>query len=177
MIICLTSLARAGKDTFADYLVNEYNFTKLNLSDILRDELKAQGKQGTKEEMSLLGDEWRKLYGMDIVMKKTLEKAKQYEKVIITGVRSIEEYYFIKNNADEVYLIAVTADKEIRFDRRNELDPQIKDEFFARDERDIKNKGLDKVIRVADFEITNNYSSRDEFYKSIDDLMLEMRVN
>ncbi|MBU2589926.1 MAG: AAA family ATPase [Nanoarchaeota archaeon] len=177
MIICLTSLARAGKDTFADYLVDKYNFTKLNLSDVLRDELKAQGKQGTKEEMSLLGDEWRKLYGMDVVMRRTLDKAKQYDKVIITGVRSIEEYYFIKNNADEVYLIAVTADKEIRFDRRNQLDPQIKEEFFARDERDIKNKGLDKVIKAADFEVSNNYSSRDDFYKSIDDLMQKMRIN
>ena len=91
MIICLTSLARAGKDTFADYLVDKYGFIKLNMSDVLRDELKAQGKEGTKEEMSLLGDEWRKLNGMDVVMKRTLEKAKQYDKVIITGVRSIEE--------------------------------------------------------------------------------------
>jgi len=172
MIICLTSLARAGKDTFADYLVEKHSFVKLNMSDVLRDALITEGKEPTKDNMSKLGDEWRKQFGMDIVMRRTLEKASRHDKVVITGVRSVEEITFMKANAKELYLIAVTADPEVRFKRRSEADPQTEYGFFARDERDVKNKGLDKVIAMADYEVNNNFQTKEEFYSEID-LLLE----
>lgn len=177
MIICVTSLIRAGKDAFADYIVERYGFVKLNLSDVLRDDLVERCIEPTKEEMSKLGDEWRQKYGMDVVMRKTLEKAKDYSKVVIAGVRSMEEFDFMKNNAKDVSLLAVIAEREVRFKRRSDLDPETEDKFFARDERDIKNKGLDKVMAVADYKIENNFETLDEFYKEIDKLMEKMRVN
>lgn len=171
MIICVTSLARAGKDTFADYLIEKYKFVKLNMSDVLRNELLKEGKEATKDAMSRLGDEWRMKYGMDIVMRRTLENALKHERVVITGVRSVEEVTFMRNNAKEMRLVAITADAEARYSRRNELDPQTKEEFFERDERDIKNKGLGKVIAMADYEIKNDYKTEEEFYKAIDELI------
>ena len=65
MIIGVVSLARAGKDVFADYLAKNYGYRKVTTSDVLRDELIKQGKESTKDNMSLLADEWRKEYGMD----------------------------------------------------------------------------------------------------------------
>ncbi len=171
MIIGVTSLARAGKDTFADYLVDNYGFVKLNLSDVLREELMVQGKPATKEEMSKLGDEWRTRYGMHIVMRRTLDKAQKFDRAIITGLRSMAEISLMRNNSDKVYVVAITASRDVRYERRNRLDPQTKEEFFARDERDINNKGLDEVIKSADYEIRNNYSNKQDFYDSIDKLM------
>lgn len=174
MIICLTSLARAGKDTFADYLVDHYGFVKLNLSDVLKEELLRQGLEPNKENMSLLGDTWRQKYGMDVVMRKTLENAKKCSNVVITGARSVEEITYLKSNAKDVVVISIKADAKIRFMRKNNDDKQSWSEFFARDQRDIENKGLSKVLGMADYAMTNNFSSKEEFYKEIDKLMAKL---
>ncbi len=176
MILCITSLARAGKDTVADYLVSDYGFAKLNMSDVLRDELIAAGKEPTKMEMSKLGDEWRQKYGMDIVMRRTIEKASRFERAVITGLRSIEEVQFMRANAGSMYLVAVVADAEVRFSRRTPEDPKTKEEFFARDERDIKNKGFDKVIAAADYKLENNFDSTSGLYAEVDSLMSRLSV-
>jgi len=175
MIIGVTALARAGKDTFADYLVSKYGFSKLNMSDVLTEELGRLGRPQTKDQMSLLGGEWRKQYGMDIVIRRTLEKAEKQEKTIITGFRSIEEVEFMKANSGNFYLVAIIADMDVRFGRKNELDPDTLEGFTARDERDVQKKGLGKVIEKADYKLANNYKTTEEFYKDIDALMQKIR--
>ncbi|MBU2638518.1 MAG: AAA family ATPase [Nanoarchaeota archaeon] len=171
MIIGVTALARAGKDAFADYLVSNYGFSKLNMSDVLADELVRRGMEPTKDNRSLLGDEWRKQYGMDIIIRKTMEKAQTYDKVVITGFRSMEEIAFSRGSSDSFYLVAIVADLNVRFGRRNELDPESIEAFTVRDDRDVKNKGLGKVIDAADQTLTNNYTAHKPFYKEIDALM------
>lgn len=171
MIIGVTALARAGKDAFADYLVSRYSFSKLNMSDVLADELVIRGLEPTRGNRSLLGDEWRKQYGMEIVIRKTLEKAQTYDDVVITGVRSVEEVEFLRKNSKNFCLVAIVADLQVRFARRDELVLETLEAFTARDERDIKNKGLGKVIDMAVHTLTNNHNALEAFYKDIDNLM------
>lgn len=175
MIIGVTALARAGKDTFADYLVSNYGFSKLNMSDVLTEELGKLGRPKTKDQMSLLGDEWRKQHGMDIVIRRTLEKAATYVNTVITGFRSVEEVEFMKTNSGQFYLVAIVADMDVRFGRRNELDPDTLEGFTARDERDVQKKGLGKVIEKADYTLTNNYKTTEEFYRDIDLLLQKIK--
>jgi len=175
MIIGVTALARAGKDTFAAYLVSKYGFPKLNMSDVIAEELVKRGLEPTKDNRSLLGDEWRKQYGMDIVIRKTLEKAHSYENIVITGMRSVEEVDFLRKNSNSFCLVAIVADLDVRFARRDNLDPETLEGFTARDERDVKNKGLGKVIEMADYTLTNNYGILEEFYKDIDSLIQKIR--
>lgn len=170
IIVGVTSLANAGKDTFASRLVSEYSFTQLNLSDVLRDELIKQGKEPTKDNMSILGSELRKQYGRDIVIRMFMDKASLYGKVIITGIRSPEEVDYLRQNSDYFVLVKLTAPLDLRFKRRKSLDPQTIEGFTFRDERDIKNMGLDKVIESADYEISNT-GSLDELYAEIDGFM------
>ena len=171
IIVGITSLARAGKDTFALRLVSKYSFIQLNMSDVLRDELVKQGKEPTKDNMSLLGDEWRKHYGKDIVIKRLLDKASTYEKVVITGLRSPEEVTYIKQQKPNLILVSVIAPLPLRFSRRTDLDPQTIEEFVARDERDIKNKGLDMVIEMSDYKVWN-LGTLDELYGEVDKFII-----
>lgn len=170
LIVGVTSLARAGKDTLAQRLCSLYSFTQLNMSDILKDELIRQKRDPTKDNMSIIGDELRSQYGKDIVIRKLLEKAAAYENVVITGLRSPEEVIYLRNNSPNLFLIAISSPLELRFKRRNELDPKTLEEFAFRDERDIKNKGLDKVIAMADYNL-NNLDSLELFYDEIDRVM------
>ncbi len=156
MILGVTGLARSGKDTFADMLVRHYGFVKLNMSDCLRDELKRQGRQPTKDNMSILGDEWRSMWGQDIVIRRTLEDARQFSKVVITGFRSPQEVEFMKRDNPSFFLVALVASDETRFSRRTSDDPGDFESFIGRDMRDMNNKGLGKVLVAADYVIDND---------------------
>lgn len=170
LIIGITAFARAGKDTFASRLASVYSFIQLNMSDVLRDELIRQGRDQTKDNMSIIGDELRSKFGKDIVIRLLLDKAAAYDKVVISGLRSPEEVVYLKNNSKNFILVHIDSPLESRFKRRNSLDPQDIKSFAARDERDIKNKGLDKVIEMANHKIENQ-GDLDNFYSEIDNFM------
>ena len=174
VIIGVTSLARAGKDTLSAYLSSKYSFNSMNMSDVLRDELIRQGREPTKDNMSIIGDELRTKHGKDIVIKMLLDKATVYGKVVITGLRSPEEVIYLKQNSSYFVLVNIASPLVLRFERRNNLDPKTIEEFAARDERDIKNKGLDRVVAMSNYEI-RNLDTLKEYHKEID-LFMEYAV-
>ena len=167
IIIALTGLARSGKDTAANVLEKKFGFKKLVFSDFLRAEVERRGLEISKENMSKVGDELRKAEGMDCVAKRLWLEAKKFEKVVAVGMRSVEEAEFLKGRAGSFYLIALKADPSMRFERKSEADPQAEKDFFARDERDVANKGLGKIIGLADIVIENN-STLDALEKKVE---------
>ncbi len=156
MIIGLTGLAGSGKDAAAKFLSEKYGYKLLVFSDVLKEEAKKRGTEPTKMNLSILGDELRTKSGNTVLAKKLLEKIDPEENYVLSGFRSPEEVYAIQNEVLDFYLVLIDADKTTRFKRRRPEDPQTEKEFFARDERDISNKGLDKVIEMADYTIVNN---------------------
>ncbi len=155
--IIITGLARSGKDTVANML-KEKEYSVFVFSDCLFDEVRKRNLELNKMNMSQVGDELRKERGMDVVAQLVFEKAKNAnsEKAVFVGARSLEEVEYLKKNLEKCVLVRVVAESDKRFDRKNSQDAQGRDEFFARDERDVKNKGLGKVIELADEEIENN---------------------
>ncbi len=171
MIIGVVSLARGGKDTMADYLVSKYGYEKVNTADVLVDALIAMGREPTKDNKSLLADEWRKESGrMDIVTLRTFERVNGKDNLVIASFRSKEESDLMREKFPGAVLVSILTDKEVRYARKTSDDPQDKKGFFGRDERDIKNKGLANVIMDADNFIDNN-GTLEEFYRKIDKLM------
>lgn len=160
-LIVLTGLARSGKDTVADYLQEQHGFKKLVFSDFLKNEVKKRNLEISKENLAVIGDELRKQNGMGVVAELLWNDAKNFEKVVASGCRSIEEIEFLKKKCNNAVLVAVVADANERFGRKLESDPQNQTDFFARDKRDIENKGLKKVIDLADFTIENNSTLED----------------
>jgi dephospho-CoA kinase len=170
MIIGIVSLARAGKDTVADYLVSNHSFTKVNTSDILVSSLLKMGKEPTKANQSWLGDVWRKDSGrMDIVTLRSLENLPSGN-IVVTGLRSQEEIDLLREKFPGAIILAIMADKHIRYSRRKPNDAQDMQGFFARDKRDIENKGLAKALADADHFICNN-SSLESLHLNIDKLL------
>ena len=170
--ISFTGLARSGKDTAADHLVEKHAFQKLVMSEELAEELLKEGKEDTKINRAHKGKDLRKKFGQDIVAKRVFEKALQrsLEKVIFVGPRSVAEIEFFKKNIPGFKLIAIKAEKEERFERRSHKDGQTEEKFFERDRHDSTEFELEKVISMADTTIENN-STIDDFYKTIDALM------
>ncbi|GAF86333.1 unnamed protein product [marine sediment metagenome] len=168
-VLGITGMASAGKDTIAKYLKDKYDFEWLNFSDILADEAKKKKIEPNKMNLSKIGDEYRKKYGMGglaIGILKKIEKSKS-ENFVVTGFRSPEEVDYIRNHVDDFILIEIRTKPEVRWNRRKKDDPQAEEEFFERDRRDKELKGLDKVLEIAD-EIVENNSSFEELYKKVD---------
>ena len=169
-VIVLTGLARSGKDSVADYLVKEYGFKKFTFSDVLVEELIKQGREPTKANQAIIGDELRKEKGLDIVARMLFEKFKEEEKVVLVGSRSIEEIAFLKKKAEKFFLVKIEALLQKRFGRKEKGTHKTLKELNERDARDKKNKGMQKVIDAAEFTIKND-SSFENLHKKTDKLM------
>ncbi len=176
LVIGLTGLASSGKGEVAKYL-EKNSFSKLVFSNVLKEEAEKRGllKNRTYEEQknifSKLGDQLRRETGKwEILAEKLIEKIKSnnLEKVVVDGFRSVEEVNLFKKNFENFYLVYINADEEIRFKRRKLEDSNINIENFrARDKRDIEEKGLGKVIELADFTIDNNEEGLKHLHKKL----------
>ncbi|MEA3229379.1 MAG: hypothetical protein U9P44_00545 [archaeon] len=85
------------------------------------------------------------------------------------------EVDLFRKSAKNFILLAVTAQSSRRFLRRTEKDPATEKDFFARDSRDIENKGLGKVIEMADSVIEND-SSVEILHKRLDSFITRLNL-
>lgn len=176
MIVGLTGLARSGKQLVADYLKTKYGFKVYDFAqEVLIPEVKRRRIDPTKINLSVIGDELREENGMGILAELLIEKIGKVDdqNIVIMGFRSPEEVDYIRNESLHFYLVEVYSDPLIRYSRRESEDPQSTKEFFERDKRDIENKGMGKVLRMADFIIKNNSDTKST-QKQVDELMKKL---
>ncbi|MBS3113124.1 hypothetical protein J4418_03510 [Candidatus Woesearchaeota archaeon] len=158
MIIGLTGYARAGKDFVADFLVQNYGFTKYVFSDILSEMLKELNLENSKENQSKLGVALRKVSTQHILATMLCEKLKYQENIAVSGFRSPGEVTLFRDTfGPDFSLIYINRTFENRFKFREELQLSESD-FKKRDERDGKEMGLNGLIdnKLYDHIIENN---------------------
>ena len=152
LIFCITGMPGSGKSVVSE-TAKSLGFRIVAMGDIIRDEAEARGIKMTPSSLGALMLELRREEGQDVVAKRCLAKIhKRDGLVIIEGLRSPEELYYLKNNA-EVLLIAVHASPATRFTRLLKRgrpdDPKDYATFRERDQRELK-LGLGSVIAQAD---------------------------
>jgi dephospho-CoA kinase len=170
--IVLVGLARSGKDTAADYLVQRFNFKKFVFSDVLVKLAEAKGLPPNKMNLVKLGDELRAEKGMNAVAVELLKEVKKFkdENLVLVGARSKEEFFSVKESFPEAKLVVVSAEQNERFKRKSLADPATEKEFFSRDAIDAEKKGLNELISLADYKLPNN-GSEEELFEKINELM------
>lgn len=134
MIIGLSGYAQVGKDTVANYLVENYGFTKVSFADPIREALytlnpyvrvgdmpptalaNAVDHMGweevkvfssdTRELLQRMGTEvGRDMFGKDFWVNQGLLRAKEHENVVFADTRFINEAEAIKSNNGQVWRI------------------------------------------------------------------------
>ncbi|MBN1376770.1 AAA family ATPase [Candidatus Woesearchaeota archaeon] len=180
MILGITGYFASGKDTVAEYLEKK-GFIHYSLSDVLRELLKKENKEITRENLQKRGNELRKKEGPDALAKRILKKLKQNNNYIISSVRTLGEIKILKENKD-FKLIFVDASLETRFKRilkRNrEKDPRtIKElkemEDFEKNDKKSYGMHLDKCKKEADIIIKND-SSLKVLHKKINKMLEDL---
>ncbi len=172
-VIIIAGRARSGKDTAADYLAEKHGYAKYTFSSVLKEALIKKGVEPTKENLLELGDSLREELGMDAVAKLLNEKIKEKGNIVLVGPRSIEEIDFFKKKFPKLKIIMVEAPKDKRFERRTHEDSSNEQKFFERDERDIKDKGLQKVLDAAKLKIIND-SAQEKLYAKIEQALKKL---
>ena len=159
LVVAVVGLARSGKDTVALEMKDKYGFWHYDFyRDVIVPLMDGQGIKPTKANAVKLGNQLRARFGMGVFGEKMAQLVKGREKAVVTGARSLEELKHLEMIAEHFYIVKVEAPEGQRFSRRSELDPNEEKAFFGRDEDDLAKKGLEQVLRAADFLVDNSGS-------------------
>ncbi len=180
MIIGLTGENCAGKSTIADYLMKK-GFYYYSLSDIIREEVKAEGKSVTRENLIRKGNELREKFGPGILGAKLAQKIQDDKNYVIDSIRNPAEVEELRK-LGRFFLFYVTAPAEVRFERirsrDREEDPRTFDAFLEIEKLEMSNaektkQNLMGTFALADKKIVND-GDRNELHDLVDRCLAEV---
>lgn len=168
MIIGLTGSYCSGKDTVADYIVKKHGFMHYSLSDIIRECMKEEGIEPTRENLIVFGTNLRKDKGNGVLAAKALEKMSKDGNFCITSIRHPDEINELRKRNDFI-LINVDAPRQMRFERMRKRnrpgDPETLEKFIELEKRESQNGGsgqqLSKCAEMADVNFINDLNDID----------------
>jgi len=178
MILGVTGLNASGKGEFCKYLASK-GFIVYSLSDIIREELRKQGKDINRDNLIAKGNELRKSFGNAVLAERTLQKIEKGKNYAVDSIRNPAEVAALKKNKEFRLVFIEAPSIEARFERaksRMREGETISFEKFKEEEekelksRDSANQQLLACKELADFKITNN-STLEAFQKTIDKLL------
>lgn len=183
MLIGITGLYASGKDTVADYLVENKGFDHFSLSAILREEAKKRNVKPTRENLIKLGTDLKNEEGYDVLSQRAAERITG--NTVITSIRHPKEVIYFKNKYPDFKLIVINTDSVIRYQRavarRRDGDSigTINEFISAENKERAKGGGqeLDEVIKLSDININNNKNLLSLYHQIDDKLKLIKRKN
>ena len=149
-IVGISGTNGAGKDELGKLLAERKGYYFHSVSDLLRDELRRQSKEVTRENQAALSKQWRNESGDDgIMFTKAIEEylrdkdTKGYKGVALVNMRHPGEVETI--HAHGGIAVWVDADQKIRYERavvnnrtgREDNEGQTFEEFKAHEEREM----------------------------------------
>ena len=161
--IILNSRAGGGKDTFADYLVDNYGFKKITFAEGIYDIAYKYFGMTYKDRKLLqrIGQKMREIDSL-IWVKYAFKQAEQYDKVVISDCRQRNEYsYGLKKG---FLPVNIDAKLDLRIKRLEDRDGFYPDISLLENESEIGADGLDYIT-------VDNNSTIENLYLQIDDIM------
>ena len=159
----------AGKSTIANGLKNK-GFEVINMGDAVRAEAERRNLEPTGSNLGKLMLELREKNGPGAVAELIQEHIKNsnHDIIIIDGIRSNAEIKVLRN-LGTLKLLSIHASTNTRYNfltkRSRTDDPQSKENFDERDEREI-GVGISNSIALADESISNNNLTIEELIES-----------
>lgn len=164
MIIGVTGEYAAGKDCVAEIL-QQMSFYHVSFSDFIREGLKKQKKEITRDSLIAYGNQLREEKGASILAKLALKQVKDGENYVFTSIRNPAEVKELQKRNDFL-LIYVTAPLKIRLtrllQRSRENDPktikELKEKEMLENSSKSTEQQLGNVAKMAKVHLANNSS-------------------
>ena len=158
-VIAIVGMCGSGKSVASDYL-EKIGYKKVYFGGVTMEKLKENNLDVTPENEKMMREKLRNELGMAAYAKILLPRIKEYSKesnTVLDGLYSWDELKILKDEfGDDVKVIAIIADKDIRYDRlsKRKVRPFTKEEAIRRDITEIEN--LKVISIVTDKEIRYN---------------------
>jgi len=161
IVLGVAGMPGAGKGTVRE-IFQKMGYPIVVMGDEVREEAKRRNLKPTPENLGMIMLKLREEEGKAAVAKRCIPKMeKAKEKVVVEGVRSLNEVNEFKKHFPNFTLIAIHASPETRFrrlfQRKRSDDPKRWETFRERDLREL-NVGIGAAIATADQMIVNEGS-------------------
>lgn len=175
IILAIVGLPGAGKTTAAQYLSKNKKVPIVRFGDVVNKYIDEHGLAHTREVHTRTWKQLRKKHGMKafaILNELNIKNAlKDNDMVIVDGMRSWEEYLYLKKRFPDVrlYIVAIFTDKKERYKRSSKRTYRSKLYGPERDMDELFGTNMGPTITMADCAIENN-SKLEDFYKELNTL-------
>jgi dephospho-CoA kinase len=159
IVVGLAGMPGSGKSLVVEAARLE-GYGVIVMGDVVREETKKYGLELNPKNVGKVMLELRKKGGASVVAEECIPKIerKRSAKVIVDGIRSLNEVDAFKNHFPKFSLIAVHSSSEARFNRlyrrHRSDDPDGWELFHERDMRELS-VGLGSAIAMAEYIIVN----------------------
>lgn len=181
MIIGLTGRNASGKGTVAEYFLAR-GFQYQSLSDAIREHLRGQGLEPTRDHMIAAGRSLRAEGGAGVLAVRTLERIPHGTDAVVDSIRNPAEVEVLRQRPDFV-LLEVTADRSVRYARLSERaragDATSYAEFVRQEEAelhsgDVSAQQLNATAAMADVAVRND-GDVEALHAELDELTERLR--
>jgi len=165
-ILAIVGLPGSGKTEAAQFFEKK-GLPVISFGRIINDYVDEHKLSHTEEVHKKLRTEIREKYGKEAFAvlneKKIHEAFGKSSIVIVDGLRSWEEYLYLKRTLPDVkvLILALYSDKEIRYRRISGREYRTKHFGEERDINELVGANMGSTIAFADFLIKNNFSLED----------------
>lgn len=159
-VLAVVGMTGSGKSVACDYL-EDLGYKKVYFGGVTMDELKKANLEVNPENEKMMRESLRKEFGMGayaIKLLPVIEDIHEKYNVVLDGLYSWDELIILKEHFKNLKVIAVVADKDIRYERlsKREIRPLTREEAEKRDIAEIENIKKGGPIAFADYYIYNN---------------------
>ncbi|MFH0922992.1 MAG: AAA family ATPase [Candidatus Micrarchaeota archaeon] len=179
LIIGLVGQNCSGKDTAADYLVT-LGCSRYSLSDYLREELKQEGKEVTRDSLIEIANRLRKTKGTGYLGEKARERITPGKNWVVVSIRNPGEVQELRKLKGFV-LVVLEASAEKRFERmkarKREQDPKTLEEFVSLEKQENAGgaeQSISQTMKLADFTVDAS-GTIDEELAEVDKLWRKLK--
>jgi dephospho-CoA kinase len=170
-IIAVTGMPGAGK-TLACEFAKERGYTVFYVGGLTKEELEKRGLEINEVNEREIRESLRTEFGMDVYAQKISEKIdnSDEEVILLDGVRSFEEYEFLRNKyGTDFLMLSIVVSPDLRYERlmSREFRGLTKEECISRDMSEIQNINHGNTIAMGDYYIVNGGNDKNEFKEKV----------
>jgi adenylate kinase len=172
VLIALVGLPGAGKSEAAHFF-KKRKLPVISFGKVINDYVDKNGLEHTDDVHKKIRTELRDKHGFKALAvlneKKISKKLEDNNIVVIDGLRSWEEYKYLKDSFSDVYIriVALYADKSVRYDRIAKREYRNKLSGESRDEAEVVDTHMGSTVALCDYLVKNNHSVT-EFYDKLE---------
>ena len=173
-VLAVVGMTGSGKSVACDYL-EDLGYKKVYFGGVTMDELKKANLEVNPENEKMMRERLRKEFGMGayaIKLLPVIEDIHEKYNVVLDGLYSWDELIILKEHFKNLKVIAVVADKDIRYERlsKREIRPLTRKEAEKRDIAEIENIKKGGPIAFADYYIYNN-GDLEDYKKNLEKIL------